>query len=96
MTPSDVTPSPRKAAMISWMDRIAGKRERWLRRNDYFHAEHQRYMQFLVPKGARVLDLGCGTGHLLAALEPSEGVGVDFSTGMIDIARQNFPNLSCR
>lgn len=94
MTPSDETPSPRKAAMISWMDRVAGKRESWLRRNDYFHTEHQRYMRFLVPKGARVLDVGCGTGHLLASLEPSEGVGVDFSTGMIDIARQNYPDLT--
>ena len=80
--------------MIAWMDRIAGKRESWLRRNDYFHNEHQRYMQFLVPKGARVLDLGCGTGHLLASLEPGYGVGIDLSGRMIDIARENFPNLT--
>ena len=92
MTQSDATPSPRKAAMIAWMDRVAEKRESWLRRNDYFHIEHQRYLQFLIPKGARVLDLGCGTGHLLAALEPSDGVGVDFSASMIEIARENFPN----
>lgn len=76
------------------MDRIAGKREYWLQRNDYFHAEHQRYMQFLVPKGARVLDLGCGTGNLLAALEPSYGVGVDFSEGMIEIAREKYPGYA--
>lgn len=94
MIRTELTPSPRKTAMIAWMDRIAGNRERWLRRNAYFHAEHQRYMQFLVPKGARVLDLGCGTGHLLASLEPSYGVGVDFSSRMIEIARKNFPDLT--
>lgn len=93
MSQPDKTVSPRKAAMIAWMDRIAGQRENRLRRNDYFHTEHRRYMQFLVPKGARVLDLGCGTGRLLASLEPGHGVGIDFSAGMIDIARENYPDL---
>lgn len=92
MTNSDPTKSSRKADMIAWMDRVAGNREGWLRRNDYFHAEHQRYMEFLIPKGRRVLDLGCGTGNLLAALEPSYGVGIDFSERMIDIAREKFPD----
>ena len=79
--------------MIAWMDRTAGARENWLRRNDYFHSEHQRYLQFLIPKGARVLDLGCGTGRLLASLEPGYGVGVDFSSQMIEIASANHPGL---
>jgi SAM-dependent methyltransferase len=94
MTEPGVNTSPRKAAMISWMDRVAGARDKWLRRNDYFHHEHQRYMQFLVPKGARVLDLGCSSGRLLASLEPSHGVGLDFSEKMIEIARENFPDLT--
>jgi ubiquinone/menaquinone biosynthesis C-methylase UbiE len=89
-----IEPSARKAAMISWMDRVAEARDQWLRRNDYFHLEHQRYMQFLVPKNARILDLGCGTGQLLAALEPSHGVGMDFSANMVKIARTNFPALT--
>ncbi len=94
MTRTETTPSPRKAAMIAWMDRFAGKRESWLRRNEYFHTEHQRYMQFLVPKGARVLDLGCGTGQLLASLDPEYGVGIDFSSQMVEIAREKFPALT--
>jgi SAM-dependent methyltransferase len=40
------------------------------------------------------LELGCGTGHLLAALKPSFGVGVDFSEGMIRQARQTHPHLT--
>ena len=94
MTRTETMPSPRKAAMVAWMDRFAGKRESWLRRNAYFHTEHQRYMQFLVPKGARVLDLGCGTGQLLASLDPEYGVGIDFSSQMVEIAREKFPALT--
>ena len=43
-------------------------------------------MRFLIPPGKRVLELGCGSGHLLAALEPSYGVGVDFSAKTIATA----------
>ena len=50
------------------------------------------YMKFLVPKGARVLDLGCGTGDLLAELEPSYGVGVDLSPAMIEQAKRLYPD----
>ena len=32
---------------------------------------------------ATVLELGCGTGDLLAALEPSLGVGVDFAPELL-------------
>ena len=39
-------------------------------------------------------ELGCGTGELLAALEPSFGVGVDFSPGMIAQARKAHPDVS--
>ena len=41
-----------------------------------------------VPPGERVLDLGCGAGHLLAALEPSRGVGIDVSAPAIREARE--------
>jgi SAM-dependent methyltransferase len=49
-----------------------------------------------VPAGRRVLEIGCGTGDLLAALEPSEGVGLDFSTDMIARARERHPEPNLR
>ena len=50
--------------------------------------------QFLVSPGQRVLEIGCGPGHLLADLQPSTGVGVDFSLEMCQMARRDFPNLT--
>ncbi len=47
-----------------------------------------------LPPGARVLDVGCGTG-LPTARQLTEGgcvvTGVDISPGMLDIARRNVP-----
>jgi SAM-dependent methyltransferase len=47
----------------------------------------------LVAPGQRVLEIGCGRGDLLAALDPAEGVGVDFSERMIAVAGQRHPQL---
>ena len=49
--------------------------------------------RYLVPKRSRVLELGCGTSDLLAALEPSLGVGIDFSPELLKRAAQSYPQL---
>ena len=59
----------------------------------YYHRWLARTLQQVVPKGQRVLEIGCGTGHLLAALEPCEGLGVDYSAAAIGEARLNYPSL---
>jgi len=50
--------------------------------------------QFCIPQGARVLEVGCGKGDLLAALQPASGMGVDFSAKMIAAARERHPDLT--
>ena len=49
--------------------------------------------KFLIPPGMRILEVGCGTGDLLASLQPSYGVGVDFSAAMIKAAELRHPEL---
>ncbi|MEZ5670247.1 MAG: glycosyltransferase [Alphaproteobacteria bacterium] len=85
--------SSRKRALRELVDRLAGRYDRWRRRNRYFYAEDARYMRFLVPEGVSVLELGCGAGDLLAALKPERGVGVDFSEPMLALARARHPGL---
>jgi SAM-dependent methyltransferase len=46
-----------------------------------------------IPPGQRVLEVGCGTGDLLAGLEPAVGVGVDFTHAALRIARARHPHL---
>ena len=85
--------SARKREIRRLSDASAPARREWLQRAAYFHEEDVRYLKFLIPEGARVLELGCGTGDLLADLKPSFGVGVDFSEGMIGEARAAHPDL---
>src|SRR5262249_14134462 len=57
------------------------------------HDEVLRLLRFLIPRGSRVLEVGCATGDVLNALEPGRGVGVDFAPKMVEIARAKFPAL---
>lgn len=50
------------------------------------------YAQLISP-GAKVLELGCGRGDLLAGLQPDVGVGVDFSPVAINQAKTRHPSL---
>jgi SAM-dependent methyltransferase len=85
--------SPRKLRIQSLSERLAAERQRWRARSAYFHAEDTRYLRFVIPQGARVLDLGCANGATLAALKPAYGVGVDFSPAMLATARTHYPDL---
>jgi SAM-dependent methyltransferase len=71
----------------------AGRREEWIRANQYYYGRMKRLLRFIVEPNKRVLDLRCETGHLLAALEPSYGVGVEISDAMVEVARGLHPEL---
>ncbi len=54
----------------------------------YFYDYLTRALRARVPAGQHVLEIGCGSGHLLPALQPSRGVGVDISPKAIAAARR--------
>ena len=72
---------------------IAHKMDSWAGWGTAYHERLAEVYRFWVAPGQRVLELGCGTGDLLAALKPSKGVGVDFSQEMIERARKRHPDL---
>ncbi len=93
--PIPVTESARayqKARMEHW-DAIARRRDHWQGAGRWYHQRLEEIYRFLVDPGQRILEIGCGMGDLLAALQPAYGVGVDFSSEMLCRARARHPTL---
>jgi len=74
-------------------DTIACRMDTWTGWGGYYHRRLAQVYRFLVAPGQRVLELGCGQGDLLAALNPALGVGVDFSGEMLRRAARKYPEL---
>jgi SAM-dependent methyltransferase len=60
----------------------------------FYHHRLAEIYAFLIAPGARVLEVGCANGDLLASLRPAYGVGIDFSGEMVAQARQRHPELT--
>ncbi len=80
-----------KKAVKAHFEELAGQYDFWKSKNEIYYGEIKRFLRSKIEPAKRILDVGCGTGSLLASLEPSLGVGVDLSEGMVQIARQKFP-----
>ncbi len=75
-------------------DEIALDLDWWNLRNKYYYQDIQNLHKFLIPTESNVLEIGCGTGDLLASLNPKLGVGIDLSPQVITIAEEKYPSLS--
>jgi SAM-dependent methyltransferase len=76
------TPAPDFGRLAAVYDRLRPLDDDW-------RLVYERIVQHAVPRGARVLDVGCGTGRLCLALEEQESArvwGVDPSPEMVDVA----------
>lgn len=80
--------------MREYFDSIAESRQKWRKRNRYYNALLEKYFKFIIPAGSKVLEVGCGTGELLNAVQPGKGVGIDYSEKTVKIASDNFKDLT--
>jgi SAM-dependent methyltransferase len=77
---------------VHW-DAVARKMDNWSSWGAYYQERLTEIYQFLVAPGQRVLEIGCATGDLLAALKPALGIGLDFSGEMLERAAQQHPEV---
>ncbi|HKQ85335.1 MAG TPA: glycosyltransferase, partial [Candidatus Acidoferrales bacterium] len=76
-----------------YWDEFAESSDQWQRIRGYYQQRLAEIYKHLIPPRMRVLELGCGQGDLLAALEPSRGVGIDLSEKMLERARERYPDF---
>ncbi len=95
VAPSNSLP-PNRPERIAYYNDLADRRDRFRERNSYYHREIEKAYRFIIPEGASVLEIGCATGDLLAAMRPAKGVGIDFSPRMVEHARERHPDLEFR
>jgi ubiquinone/menaquinone biosynthesis C-methylase UbiE len=76
-----------------YWDEFADSLNRWQWLRGYYHRRLAALYRSLIPPGARVLELGCGPGDLLASLQPVRGLGIDFSAKMLEKARTHHPHI---
>ena len=83
-----------------WETTVTG--ERWDFYVDRFAREYAegadlegeaRFVDVIAPRAARVLDGGCGTGRITAALHRMghRVIGADRDSGLVEIARRRYP-----
>ena len=63
------------------------------RLNKTYYQDLERIHNLLIPKDQRVLEIGCGTGDLLASLKPSYGAGIELDSTISKIASERHNHL---
>jgi hypothetical protein len=72
---------------------VSLSRSWWLARRSYYYDLMRRALAFFVEPGERVLNVRCQTGWMLDAVKPSEGVGLEISQEMADVAKAENPQF---
>ena len=81
---------------LNYFETIAKNRIKTRKANSYYWNDITRYCDYFIHEDNSVLDIGCGTGELLAHVKGKEKTGIDFSEAMIIEAKKQFPELDLR
>ena len=82
-----------KSEKIKFFDESAGTRDAWRSRSRHYYSELRDFFRFVIPENVSVLEIGSGTGDLLAELKPARALGLDFSQAMTAAAKKRHPAL---
>ncbi|MBI4039344.1 glycosyltransferase [Candidatus Daviesbacteria bacterium] len=81
----------RANAVKTHFDATAAEYDYWKKKARYYYSFVKNIYKSYIPPGRDVLEIGCGTGEILASVSPGLGVGIDNSLLMIKQARRKFP-----
>jgi hypothetical protein len=75
-------------------DEVACRLDHWRGWGGYYHKRLEHIYKFLIVPKQRVLEIGCAFGDLLAAVDPEFGVGLDFSSEMLNRGKRRHPEIN--
>jgi 2-polyprenyl-3-methyl-5-hydroxy-6-metoxy-1,4-benzoquinol methylase len=75
-------------------NKISNQYDVWKKKNWYYYQNLKKLVRLYIPSGKNVLEIGTGTGDILASLEPSAGIGIDISAEMIRLAKGKYDKYS--
>jgi len=61
----------------------------WRERNSYYHDSITSFLRTVVPAGSLVLEVGCGTGKTLNALNASVSGGIEINNYLIEYGKKS-------
>jgi len=97
MEPTTIAKSPARekynASRLAHWDGVAKDSDRRATWGGYYRRRLAQVYRAFVAPGCRVLEVGSGLGDLLANLNATEAVGVDFSREMVDRAAARHPEI---
>lgn len=67
-----------------------------IKKPEYYYRLIKKFYSEIIPPGKNIIDIGCGTGEMLAYLKPKIGIGIDISEKMIEIAKKKYPRFNFR
>lgn len=82
----------RKTASEIYFNKIAKDYDYYKNKNSFYYKNLKKILRDIIPRGKKVFEIGCGTGDLLASLEPREGYGMDISDQMVVISKRKYQN----
>jgi hypothetical protein len=62
--------SERKKKVMEAVDKLAKKRDKYIKRNKYYYKDLLKFFRYNIPGGSKILEIDCGTGYLLNSLSP--------------------------
>ncbi len=83
----------KKKNLKDYFNKVAINRIKYRRSKSYYWDSITDYVNFFVHPESSVLEIGCGTGELLAKINGREKSGIDFSENMIAEAQMQFPDI---
>ena len=76
-----------------YFNNVANTRVKYRQTKHYYWDSITEYCNFFVQPDSSVLEIGCGTGELIAQINGNYKTGIDFSETMIDEAKRQFPAI---